>query len=148
MEPARRASYRRDAAVGTFLALGWIGIWGLYASYDWTARMAGGAGGGIHVIRFYLPALGLITLLAAWFLVQLPRWMTFVVMVALIGLGAWSASGLATGGIGGPPGGAPGGGGPPGIRGTGGAPGSAPGGVPGSPPQGGVGGPGGAPPQQ
>ena len=148
MEPVRRASYRRDAVVGTFLALGWIGIWGLYVTYEWTARMAGGAGGGIHVIRFYLPALGLITLLAAWFLVQLPRWMTFVVMVALIGLGAWSASGLATGGIGGPPGGAPGGGGPPGIRGTGGAPGSAPGGVPGSPPQGGVGGPGGAPPQQ
>jgi hypothetical protein len=148
MEPVRRAGYRRDVVVGAFLALGWVGIWGLYATYEWTARMAGGAGGGIHVIRFYLPALGLITLLAAWFLVQLPRWVSFVVMVALIGLGAWSASGLATGGIGGPAGGGPGGGGPPGMGSPGGTPGSAPGGAPGSPPQGGVISPGGAPTQR
>jgi hypothetical protein len=148
VETARRIRYRRDAVIGGFLAIGWIGIWGLYSAYDWTARMAGGAGGGIHVIRFYLPALGLITLLAAWLLVQLPRWVTMVVLVVVIGLGAWSYLDLAAAGMG------PGGGGPggrPGIGGTGGPPpgvgrsGGAPGGVPGGPPPGG-GGPGGAPP--
>jgi hypothetical protein len=138
--------------IGGFLALGWAGIWGLYSAYDWTARMAGGAGGGIHVIRFYLPALGLVTLLAAWLLVQLPRWLTIVVLVAVIGLGAWSYLDLtASGGMGpgGGPGGRPGiggpGGPPPGVGGPGGAPGGVPGGVPGGPPPG-VGGPGGAPP--
>jgi len=122
MEPARCAKYRRDASVGAFLALGWIGIWGLYLAYDWTARMAGGAGGGVHVIRFYLPALGLITLLAAWLLVQLPRWLSVAILVVLIGLGAWSYPDLAAGGIGGPGGGPPGMGGP-GIGGPGGPPG-------------------------
>jgi hypothetical protein len=71
---ASRVMYRRDSVISGFLAIGWIGIWGLYSAYDWTTRMAGGGGGGIHVIRFYLPALGLISLLAAWLLVQLPRW--------------------------------------------------------------------------
>jgi hypothetical protein len=163
IEAERRLTYRRDAVIGAFLAMGWIGIWGLYLAYDWTARMefdlarviasTGGAGGGVHVIRFYLPALGLISLLAAWLLVRLPRWLTIVVLVAIIGLGAWSYSGLATAGMGpgsgpggGPPGGGPGGG-PPG----GGAPGvGGPGGPPpaggGAPPGVGVGG--GAPPQR
>ncbi len=49
-----------------------------------------GAGSDIHVIRFYLPALGLISLLAAWLLVQLPRWLPVVLLVVLIGLGARS----------------------------------------------------------
>ena len=147
IEPCRRASYRRDAVIAGFLALGWIGIWGLYAAYDWTARMAGGAGGGIHVIRFYLPALGLITLLAAWLLVHMPRWLTIAVLVAVIGLGAWSYTDLATGAMG--PGVGPGG--RPGIGGPGGPPpGGGPGGVPGGvrtgPPPG-FGGPAGAPPQ-
>jgi hypothetical protein len=149
IEAARLTSYRRDAVIGGFLAIGWIGIWGLYSAYDWTARMAGGAGGGIHVIRFYLPALGLITLLAAWLLAQLPRWLTIAVLVVVIGLGAWSYPDLAAGGMG------PGGGGPgvrPGIGGPAGpppgvgGPGGAPGGGPGGPPPG-FGPPGGAPPQ-
>lgn len=33
-----------------------------------------GGGGGIHVIRFYVPAIGIIALLAAWFVMQLPKW--------------------------------------------------------------------------
>jgi hypothetical protein len=154
IEAENRLTYRRDAVIGAFLALGWIGIWGLYLAYDWTARMAGGAGGGVHVIRFYLPALGLISLLAAWLLVRLPRWLTVLVLVALIGLGAWSYSGLATAGMGpgGPGGGFPGGGPPPGGGFPGGGPGGAPGsgGPDGAPPPGGGappgGGPGGAPP--
>jgi hypothetical protein len=146
-DSARRTWYRRDLVIGSFLALGWVGIWGLYSAYDWTARMAGGTGGGIQVIRFYLPALGLITLLAAWLLIRLPRWLTISILVAVIGLGALSYTNLAAGAIG------PGGGIPgvrPGIGGSipPGAPGGAPGGtggVPGGPPAG-VGGPGGAAP--
>ena len=145
-EPERRASYRRDAVVGAFLATGWIGIWGLYAAYDWTVRMGSGAGSDIHVSRFYLPALGLISLLAAWLLVQLPRWLPVVLLVVLIGLGGRSYPNLVAGGPGGQgdgPGGSQGVGGPGGTGGS--RPGLAgSGGVPGAPPSG-VGGSGGAP---
>jgi hypothetical protein len=144
--PDTRARYRRDVVVGAVLAAGWIGIWGLYAAYDWTVRMGSAAGSDIHLIRFYLPALGLITLLAAWLLVQLPRWLPVVIVVVLIGLGARSYPNLVAGGLGGPGGGpagsssigGPGGNGgrPPGSGGSGA--------VPGGPPAG-VGGPGGVP---
>jgi hypothetical protein len=145
-EPETRASYRRGAVVGAALATGWIGIWGLYAAYDWTVRMGSAAGSDIHLIRFYLPALGLITLLAAWLLVQLPRWLPVVVLVVLIGLGARSYPNLVAAGLGGPGGGP---GGSQGVGGPGGTGGPPPGlggsgGIPGGPPSGG-GGPGGAP---
>ncbi len=150
IEPGHRASYRRDAVVGAVLATGWIGIWGLYAAYDWTARDAGMPGSGIHVIRFYLPAIGLISLLAAWLMAQLPRWTPIVAVAVMIGVAAWSYPNLAAGGVGGPGVGGPGvggpgmrvpggsGGPPPGLGGPGG-----PGGSGGQPP--GFGGPGGAP---
>jgi hypothetical protein len=139
IEPGRRTGYRRDALVGAVLAAGWIGIWGLYAAYDWTARSGSMPGSDIHLIRFYLPAVGLIALLAAWLLAQLPRWLPILALAVLIGLGARSYPDLvAGGGIAGPGGiggsGVPGGP-PPGIGGSG---------VPGGPPPG-LGGPGGAP---
>ena len=139
IEPQRAASYRRDAVVGAFLAVGWIGIWGLYAAYDWTVRMGSVPGSDIHLIRFYLPALGLIALLGAWLLAQLPRWLPVVLLVVLIGLGAKSYPSLVAGGLGGP-GGSPGVGGP---GGTGQPPPGLGAGIGGPPP--GVGGPGGAP---
>jgi hypothetical protein len=139
IEPQRAASYRRDAVVGAFLAAGWIGIWGLYAAYDWTVRMGSVPGSDIHLIRFYLPALGLIALLGAWLLAQLPRWLPVVLLVVLIGLGAKSYPSLVAGGLGGP-GGSPGVGGP---GGTGQPPPGLGGGIGGPPP--GFGGPGGAP---
>ena len=142
-EPERAARYRRDAVVGAVLAAGWIGIWGLYAAYDWTVRMGSGSGSDIHLIRFYLPALGLIALLAAWLLVQLPRWLPIVLLAVLIALGARSYPSLVAGGPGGGLGGSQGVGGPGGnggpLPGLGGS-----GGVPGGPPPG-VGGSGGAP---
>jgi len=149
VELTQRTTYRRDAVVGVVLAIGWIGIWGLYLAYDWTVRMASGAGGDIHLIRFYLPAIGLISLLAAWLVAQLPRWLPIVLLIVLIALGAWSYPNLAAGGLGGPGGGP--GGGHPSIGGSGGAPGI--GGSGGAPPAGGgvppgVGGPGGGPPQR
>jgi len=102
------------------------------------------------VVRFYLPALGLVALLAAWLLVQLPRWVPAVVLALLVALGAWSYPQLVSGGLGAPggpfggPGGLPGGGpgdgfgGPPGGGGPGLGPGLGPGigpdGAPGAPP--------------
>ena len=135
------AGHRIDLLI--FLAAGWIAIWGLYAAYDWTVRMGSGPGSDIHLIRFYLPALGLISLLAAWLLVQLPRWLPVVLLVVLIGLGARSYPNLVAGGPGGQGGGP---GGSQGVGGPGGTGGSRPGlpgsgGVPGAPPSG-VGGPG------
>src|ERR1035437_9661399 len=134
VDPDRRLSYRRDAAVAAALAAGWIGIWGLYAAYDWTARTGSMPGGGIHVIRFYLPALGLISLLAAWLLAHLPRWLPIVALAVLIGLGARSYPDLvAGGGFGGA--GGPGGFGRHGFPG-GLSPGVGGSGVPGRPPPG------------
>ncbi len=108
VDAARRTRANRDAVVGAALAAGWLGIWGLYLAYDWTVDAASGPGGSVHVIRFYLPAIGLIALLGAWFLVQLPRWLPPVLLVAVVALGAWSYPSLAAsgaGGLGGGPGG-------------------------------------------
>jgi len=130
VDPPVATTSRRDAAVGSVLAVGWFGLWGLYAAYTWTARMGagggpggGGGGGAIHIIRFYLPAIGLIALLGAWFLAQLPRWLPPVLLAAVAGLGIWSFESLtAVGALGGA------GGGIPGLPGAGGGvgPGSGP----------------------
>jgi hypothetical protein len=124
MDPLAASAARRDAAVGAALAAGWFGLWALYAAYTWTAQMGsgagpgggpggGGGGGAIHIIRFYLPAIGLIALLGAWLLSRLPRWLPPIVVVAVAGLGLWSFESLtALGALGGP-----GGGGFPGVPG-------------------------------
>ena len=78
-----RPDSRRDAVIGLVLAVGWFGLWALYLAYTWTAQAgtsAGGAtaiggGGSYPSIRFYLPAIGLIALLGAWLLMQLPKWL-------------------------------------------------------------------------
>jgi hypothetical protein len=143
LEGERRSAYRRDAVVGTALTAGWLGIWAVYLCYDWTVRQSVDLGSSVHVVRFYLPALGLVALLGAWFLAQLPRWTPAVVLVLVVALGAWDYPQLVASGQG-----APGGafGGPPGA---GGGPGGPPGGVPGGPPPGGdPGQPGQSPPPQ
>jgi hypothetical protein len=132
VEGERRSAYRRDAVVGCALAAGWIGIWAVYLCYDWTVQQSVDLGSTVHVVRFYLPALGLVALLGAWFLAQLPRWSAAVVLVVVVVLGAWdypqlvaSGQGAPGGGFGRPPEGGP-------AQGPG--PGSAPGGMPGFPP--------------
>ena len=75
----------------------------------------GGDGQGVHVIRFYVPAIGPIALLAAYTLSRLPRWAPPIVIAVLIALATWTYPDLA--GSGAMPGGGrvPGGAGLPGF---------------------------------
>ncbi len=105
LDAATRSRHRRDAAVVAALATGWVGIYALYAAYTWTTRQAASADSAVHVIRFYVPALAAVALLAAWLVQQFPRWVPVVVLAAAVILGAGSYSGLAKGGGPGGPGG-------------------------------------------
>jgi len=90
-EPAGGA--RRDLAVGLALAASWFSIWGLYAAYTWTAN---GYVTTLQSARFYVPAIGALSLLGAWLLVRVPRRPALAVAVSvavvatLFGLGVWS----------------------------------------------------------
>ncbi len=121
-----------DARIGAILAAGWLGPWLLYLCYTWTVgQLQGDIGGGItvHVIRFYLPALGLVAMLAAWMVNRFVRPAIFasiavLVVAALFSFSAMASSG-AVGGPGGPGfGGGPGGPGDLGGPGFGGGPGA------------------------
>jgi len=117
----RRLAARRDAVVGLVLAVGWLGLWFLYLTYTWTVNqvggghgeLGGGPGGGgltVHVIRFYLPALGLIALLGSWLLVRLGRLVPWALVGALVLAAVLSFHAMASSGSigGGPNGGFPG----------------------------------------
>ena len=133
--PARVAP-RRDLSVAAALLAGWLGMWLLYFTYTWTADMAGGGGFGggfggggfgggsfggggggntVHLIRFYLPALGLIALLAAWVFTRLYRALSWSLLGALVVAALFSFYSMASAGAAG---------GFPGGRGLGGGPGS------------------------
>jgi hypothetical protein len=86
----QRARARTDAVVALVLLAGWIGVWGLYATYTWTVGQTIGATNPEHVVRFYVPVLGLIALLAAWLLTQLPRWLPSAALALLVGTALWS----------------------------------------------------------
>jgi len=67
-EPAAAAG--RDLAVALALAASWAAVWGLYATYAWTAAAGLST---LQAARFYVPALGAISLLGAWLLTRVPR---------------------------------------------------------------------------
>jgi hypothetical protein len=105
---ATASTSRRDAAVATVLAVGWLALWLLYLNYTWTVSMVGGQGGPggavtVHVIRFYIPALGPIALLGTWLLAHLRSWITWstLAVVAMAGVLSFNtmASGAAIGGF-------------------------------------------------
>jgi hypothetical protein len=85
------AAARRDLAVALALAASWAAIWALYATYAWTAAPGLST---LQAARFYVPALGSISLLGAWLLVRVPRRpplaaiTTLVVAGVLFGLGS------------------------------------------------------------
>jgi hypothetical protein len=92
-----------DRWIGLLLVGSWAAVWGLYAAYEWTARMGGaggngpgGAGGGgpfgsggttYSIVRFYLPALGAIALLVAWLLTRMPPLVGILAILVLFGFG-------------------------------------------------------------
>jgi hypothetical protein len=90
-EAASRA--RRDLAVSLALAAPWFSVWALYAAYTWTAQPGGGT---LQVVRFYVPAIGAISVLGAWLVIRVPRrgalavLATAAVVAAMFGLGGWS----------------------------------------------------------
>ena len=65
----------------------------MYATYTWTAVPGLST---LQAARFYVPALGAISLLGAWLLVRVPRRQpliaitTLAVVAALFGLGGWA----------------------------------------------------------
>lgn len=83
----------RDLAVGVALAASWAAVWALYATYTWTAAAGLST---LQAARFYVPALGAISLLGAWLLVRVPRRQPLVaittcaVIGGLFGLGGWA----------------------------------------------------------
>jgi hypothetical protein len=72
------------------LCVGWFSVWVLYATYTWTVGQTLGLVIPIHVVRFYVPALGLVALLATWLVTRLPRVLTVVTLALIAGLGIWS----------------------------------------------------------
>jgi hypothetical protein len=89
----RAAAARRDLAVGLALAASWFSVWGLYAAYTWTANPVGST---LQFARFYVPAIGGISLLGSWLVTRLPAKASLAavisaaVAVAMFGLGAWT----------------------------------------------------------
>jgi hypothetical protein len=128
----------RDAAVASVLVVGWLAMWVLYFSYTWTAQMAGHGPGGVsdtvHLIRFYLPTLGLVALLAAWLLSKFAALLSASVLLVLVVTSLFSFYAMAGSGIAmGPHGSSPGGTPAYGPAGT--PPGGPPGGYPGGKPR-------------
>jgi hypothetical protein len=89
----RATSARRDVWVAVALAGPWVALWGLYAAYTWTADPTSVS---VQVIRFYVPAIGSMSLLGAWLLTRLTDrpWLraatATVAICALFCLGVWS----------------------------------------------------------
>ncbi len=87
------APARRDLAVAVALLAAWLGMWALYAAYTWTD---GPGLSNLQAVRFYLPALGSISLLGAWLVTRLPRraWLAAAMSAGVAGLlfalGGWS----------------------------------------------------------
>jgi hypothetical protein len=85
---------RRDLWVGLALAASWFAVWGLYSAYTWTADDPTMVT--VQVVRFYVPAIGAISLLGAWLVTRIPgrAWRagltSAAVTTAMFGLGVWS----------------------------------------------------------
>jgi hypothetical protein len=68
-DPPTRAHARTDFSVGLALSGAWLAIWALYSTYTWTTDPTNLT---VQVVRFYLPALGPIAILAAWLVTRIP----------------------------------------------------------------------------
>jgi hypothetical protein len=85
---------RRHLWVALTVAASWFAIWGLYSVYYWTADDPSMVS--IQMVRFYVPAIGAISLLGAWLVTRIPGrvWLagltSVAVITAMFGLGVWS----------------------------------------------------------
>jgi hypothetical protein len=97
----------------------------------------GGIDSDVHVVRFYVPALGLMALLGAWLLTRIPGWFALGIVAVLVTSGGYIYQQMASSSLG--PGSVFPGGGPGGSGGrlSGGGRGGPPGGIPGGRPPGG-----------
>ncbi|MGC1238082.1 MAG: hypothetical protein WA860_04760 [Acidimicrobiales bacterium] len=84
------ARARRDVVVSLVIGAGWLSVWALYSAYTWTVDQTIGPGNPIHVVRFYVPVIGLISLLGAWLLKRLPGWVSVALIAVLVGFALWS----------------------------------------------------------
>ena len=89
----RGATARRDLLVGLALAASWFAVWAIYSEYWWTATTSNNT---LQEVRFYVPAMGAVSLLGAWLVARIPArtWAvgltTAVGIAAMFGLGVWS----------------------------------------------------------
>jgi hypothetical protein len=103
----RATAARRDLAVALALAASWFGVWALYAAYTWTAALGLST---LQAARFYVPALGAISLLGAWLVTRVPRRAALAaatsaaVVAAMFGLGIWAFNDMRAFSLGGPSG--------------------------------------------
>lgn len=87
------AETRRDLWVGLAVAASWFAIWGVYSAYTWTADPTSVT---VQVVRFYVPALGAISLLGAWLVTRIPgrarstALTSSAVITTLFGVGVWA----------------------------------------------------------
>jgi hypothetical protein len=63
------AAARRDLWAGLAVAASWLAIWGLYSAYYWTNDPSEDT---LQTVRFYVPAMGAISLLGAWLVTRVP----------------------------------------------------------------------------
>ena len=84
---------RRDLWIGLAVAASWFTVWGLYSAYYWTNDPSEDT---LQAARFYVPAIGAISLLGAWLVTRIPGrpWLAGVtsiaVVTAMFALSAWS----------------------------------------------------------
>ncbi len=91
---------RRDLWVGLALAASWLAVWGVYAAYYWTNDPTETT---LDTVRFYLPAIGPISLLGAWLVTRVPgrAWLAGLTSAAVVAimfaLGDWSFHAMVAG---------------------------------------------------
>jgi hypothetical protein len=84
---------RRDLWVGLAVAASWFAVWALYSAYYWTNDPSEDA---LQTARFYVPAIGAISLLGAWLVTRIPgpKWLagfiSIAVVTAMFAVGTWS----------------------------------------------------------